>query len=176
MGNPAGVKRDFQALERRRMEAARLLEKGYSEAEVGRRVGVHRQSVNRWAKELTAGGRTALRKAAHVGRKPQLTTEDLLRIGVALKQGPEAMGYGTSLWTLGRVADLIERECGVRFSTSHVWRILRDWLGWSPQRPTGRALERDEKAIRRWKRKRWPELKKTLRAKAEPSSSSTKMG
>jgi len=84
------------------MEAARLLEKGYSEAEVARRVGVHRQSVNRWAKELTAGGRTALRKAAHVGRKPQLTTEDLLRIEVALKQGPEAMGYGTSLWTLGR--------------------------------------------------------------------------
>lgn len=174
MGNPAGVKRDFRALERRRMQAARLLEKGYSEAEVARRVGVHRQSVNRWAKELAVGGRTALKKAGRAGRKPQLSAADLQRIEEALQQGPEAMGYGTSLWTLWRVADLIERECGVQFSTSQVWRILRDRLGWSPQRPTGRALERDEKAIRRWKGKRWPELKKTLREKAAPSSSSTK--
>jgi len=31
----------------------------------------------------------------------------------------------------------------------------------------------DEAAIRRWKRVRWPELKKTLENKAESSSSST---
>jgi len=174
MGNPAGVKRDFRALERRRLQAARLLEKGYSEAEVARRLGVHRQSVNRWAKELAAGGRHALKRAGRAGRKPRLTVADLARIEEVLKQGPEALGYGASLWTAWRVADLIERECGVRFSTGHVWRILRDGLGWSPQRPAGRALERDEKAIRQWKRKRWPELKKTLRAKDESSSSSTK--
>jgi len=29
MGIPSGVRRDFQALEQRRMRAARLLEKGY---------------------------------------------------------------------------------------------------------------------------------------------------
>lgn len=156
------------------MQAARLLEKGYSEAEVARRLDVHRQSVNRWAKELAAGGRSALKRAGRAGRKPRLTVADLARIEEALKQGPEALGYGTSLWTAWRVADLIERECGVRFSTGHVWRILRDGLGWSPQRPAGRALERDEKAIRQWKRKRWPELKKTPRAKDESSSSSTK--
>ena len=176
MGNPAGVRRDFKALERRRMQAARLLEKGYSEAEVARRVGVHRQSVNRWAKELAAGGRTALRRAGRAGRKPRLTAADLRCIEEALKRGPEALGYGSSLWTSWRVADLIEQECGVRFSTGHVWRILRDELGWSPQRPTGRALERDEAAIRRWKRKRWPELKKTPRGKAKPSSSSMRAG
>jgi transposase len=174
MGNPAGVSRDFRALEQRRMQAARLLEKGYSEAEVARRVGVHRQSVNRWAKDLAAGGRRALKRAGRAGRKPRLSAADLARIEVALKEGPEAHGFGTSLWTAWRVADLIERVCGVRFSSSHVWRILRDELGWSPQRPAGRALERDERAIRRWKKKRWPELKKTPQSKAAQSSSSTK--
>lgn len=174
MGNPAGVTRDFRALERRRMEAARLLEKGYSEAEVARRVGAHRQSVSRWAKSLEAGGRAALKRAAQPGRKPRLRADDLQRIEVALKKGPEAAGYGTCLWTAARVAELIARECGVRFSAGHVWRILRDELGWSPQRPTGRALERDERAIRRWKKRRWPELKKRPCGKAEPSSLSTK--
>jgi Winged helix-turn helix len=88
-----------------------------------------------------------------------LTSEDLQRIEQGLKRGPEALGYRTSLWTAWRVADLIERECGIEYSTVHAWRVLRA-LGWSPQRPAGRALERNEPAIRRWKRQRWPELKK----------------
>ena len=49
---------------------------------------------------------------------------------------------------------------------SSVWRLLGR-LGWSVQRPTGQARERDERAIRQWKAKRWPELKKSLRDKAE---------
>ena len=52
MGNPAGVKRDFAGVERRRMAAAKLLQQGVSQAEVARRVGVHRQSVIRWVREL----------------------------------------------------------------------------------------------------------------------------
>jgi transposase len=46
-----------------------------------------------------------------------------------------------------------------------VWKILRQ-LGWSCQRPAGRALERDEKAIQRWKKARWPELKKRPKSRA----------
>jgi transposase len=157
------------------MWAARLLERGWSEAAVARRVGAHRQSVNRWAKQLAAGGREALRKAGRAGRKPRLSEADRRQIIAGLKQGPEALGYETGLWTSWRVADLIERECGVRYTTVHVWRILQE-LGWSCQRPVGRALERNERAIRRWKRERWPEVKKTPHAKGARSSSSTKRG
>ena len=159
MGNPAGVKRNFEALEKRRMKAARLLEKGIHEAEVARRVGAHRQSVNRWAKQLEESGIAGLKKAGRAGRKPRLSEKELENIRDALERGPEALGYETGLWTAWRVADLIERECGVQYHPGHVWKILKQ-LGWSCQRPTGRALERDEEAIRRWKKKRWPELKK----------------
>jgi transposase len=54
----------------------------------------------------------------------------------------------------------------VRLTQPSVWRLLRA-LGWSVQRPTGQARQRDEKAIRTWKAKRWPELKKSLRDRAE---------
>jgi len=77
----------------------------------------------------------------------------LERIERALKRGPEAFGYDTGLWTSARVADLIEQECGIAYHPGHAWRLLRQ-LGWSCQRPTGRALERDERAIAQWKRKR----------------------
>jgi transposase len=104
-----------------------------------------------------------------------LSAVDRQRIEQGLKHGPEALGYRTGLWTAWRVADLIERECGVKYSTVHAWRLLRA-LGWSPQRPAGRALERNEAAIRRWKRERWPKLKKTLKNGGKRSSSSTKAG
>jgi putative transposase len=97
----------------------------------------------------------------------------LRRIERGLKRGPEALGYETSLWTSGRVAHLIEQECGVSYHSSQAWRILRQ-LGWSGQRAVGRALERDEEKIRRWKQERWPEIKKKPRKRAAPSSSSTK--
>jgi transposase len=173
MGHPAGVKRDRVKLEQRRLKAAKLLNRGLAEAEVARRVGVHRQSVNRWAQQLEQGGTEALKRTPWAGRPPKLSAADRQRVVQGLKRGPEALGYGTSLWTAWRVADLIERECGVKYSTVHTWRLLHD-LGWTPQRPAGRALERNESAIRRWKRQRWPELKKTPKNEAKPSYSSTK--
>lgn len=173
MGHPAGVKRDLMKLERRRLEAARLLEQKLPEAEVARRVGVHRQSVNRGARQLAEGGRQALKRSPRAGRRPQLSTADRQRLVEGLKRGPQALGYRTDLWTAGRVADLIRREFKVRYSTVHAWRILRA-LNWTPQRPARRALERNEAAIRRWKRERWPELKKTLKNGGKPSFSSMK--
>src|SRR5713226_951045 len=173
MGNPAGVQRDSLALERRRLWAARLLKQGVHQSEAARQVGVHRQSVSRWAQQLKAAGLHGLKKAGRAGRRPRLSAEDLKKIECGLKRGPEALGYETGLWTAWRVAHLIEEECGVRYHTSQAWRILRQ-LGWSCQRPVGRALERDEEAIRRWKKERWPEIKKRPKKRAGPSSSSTK--
>ena len=147
------MRRDFDQLEQRRLGAVDLLREGIHQAEVARRVGAHRQSVSRWAKQLEQGGKRALRKAGRAGRRPRLSTEGLRRIEKSLKRGPQALGFETSLWTCWCVAYLIERECGVKYHPSQAWRILRQ-LGWSCQRPTGRALERDEEKIRAWKQKR----------------------
>lgn len=177
MGNPRGVKRDAAALaqlEERRLRAATLLRQGWTQADVAREVGVHRQSVSRWAQTLEHEGRRGLRRSARPGRKSGLSDTDLRSLEKALEQGPESVGYETQLWTLERVSQLIEQRFGIRYSTGHVWRILRG-LGYSPQRPTRRALERDEEAIARWKRQRWPALKKTRDASGKRSSSSTRV-
>jgi transposase len=169
------MKRDFKALERRRLKAAKLLEQGVAEAEVARRVGAHRQSVNRWARALAEEGKEALKHPGRAGRKSKLDSAALERIEQALKEGAEAHGYPTELWTTERVAELIEQEFGIHYHPGHVWRILRK-LGWSCQRPSGRARERDEAAIAHWKKVVWPKVKKTPREKAGRSSSSMKAG
>lgn len=154
------AKRDFLGMEQRRREAAELLRKGESQAEVARRVGVSRQSVSRWASALEQEGLRGLRRAKRAGRKPQLEAAQLKRLVQYLEAGPEASGFATGLWTLPRVRQLIEQRFDVRFGTTRVWQLLRS-LGFTPQRPAGRARERDEAAIARWKRRRWPEVKKT---------------
>src|ERR1019366_8942379 len=155
MGNPAGVRRDFEALEKRRFEAVGLVEKGLSHSETARRVGVARQAVVRWARQYGEQGKWALRRTGRAGRKPLLGEQDRERLEELLLQGPEALGYETPLWTCPRVAHLIEEQFGIRYHEGHVWKVLVS-LGWSPQRPTGRARERDEGRIRIWRKRRWP--------------------
>jgi len=80
MGNPRGVKRDFDALETRRLRAANLLQQGKSQAEVARMLGAHRQTVHRWATRVEREGRAGLKKAGRAGRKPRLGAAELRRI------------------------------------------------------------------------------------------------
>src|SRR5258705_12279210 len=141
MGNAAGVRRDFEGLERRRMEAAQLLKRGVSQSEVARRLGVHRQSVIRWVRQLAQSGRAGLKQAGRAGRKPKLSASQLRKIEQALKRGPEALGYASGLWTTGRVRELIEDQWGVHYHEAHVWRNLRQ-LGPRRQRPPGTGPER----------------------------------
>ena len=152
--------RDFEGMERRRKQAAKLFQKGKTQAEVSRELGVSRQSVSRWHADWLEGGAPALRGAGRAGRLPALTRADLRRIERRLGRGPLANGYPTDMWTLQRVAEVIEDETGVAHHPGHVWRILRA-MGWSRQRPARRAVERNEEAIARWVKEEWPRVKKT---------------
>ncbi len=161
MNTGTGQKRDFDALEQRRMEAGRLLKRGLSQAEVARRVNVSRESVRRWWNQIAIhGSRQALKKAGRAGRKPKLALDELKQLEEILRAGPEKSGFSNGLWTLDRVARVIQERFGVDYHAGHVWRILRMKLGWSCQRPVGRARERNEFAIKYWKENVWPALKK----------------
>jgi len=160
------MKRDLKALQRRRLRAARLLEQGLPQAEVARRIGVSRQSVNAWAKRLDTEGPEAL-KATPLGRPGSFGTAQRRELTRLLKRGALAAGFPTELWTLPRVGALIADRFGNQYSEVHVWRLLRE-LGFSCQRPTGRAIQRNEPAIREWKQQQWPALKKTQKNAAKP--------
>jgi transposase len=162
--------RQSELLQRRRMRAGRMLRDGVAQAEVARRVSVTRTTVSEWNAQLQEGGLGAL-KSRRRGRPAGLQEAQRRELMRALKSGALAEGFATDLWTLPRVGELIKRRFARSYSESQVWRILVA-LGFSCQRPSGRALERNESAIQRWKQTRWPVLKKTLRNKAESSSSS----
>lgn len=139
----------------RRLDARRLLDEGVSQAEVARRLKVSRQSVSVWAR--LPAHKLAIVRA--VGRKSTFKETDRQWLRAALLRGARAHGFMTDLWTLPRVAQTLALKRGQRFSKVHVWRILGR-LGFSCQKPEGRARERNEPAIQTWKQAQWPALKK----------------
>lgn len=167
--------RDHGALEKRRLKAAKLFGQGKGASEVARLLEVRRQSAHAWQRQWQEGGVAALRSKGAAGPKRKLSALQQAELAAALVEGPEAHGHATAVWTLPRVARLIEQRTGQRYHPGHVWRVLRG-LGFSCQQPTRRAIERDEAAIAHWKRVAWPRLKKKPGAKGAPSSSSTKAG
>jgi transposase len=158
-----------EALEVRRQIAGRLLQEGMGIRQVARLVGAAPGSVFRWKKALEEGGKEALAAKPHPGRPSRLTAEQKEGLKATLLRGPRAAGFRTDLWTLKRVAQVIESHYGVKYHPGHVWHILRD-MDWSPQKPERRARERDEEAIERWREEEWPRIEKKPVTKGGVSS------
>ena len=64
MGIPKGLKRDFDALAKRRFQAIRLLDQGLNQSETTRRLNVSWQTVREWRRQYQQQGVAALRCAA----------------------------------------------------------------------------------------------------------------
>ena len=146
-------------LERRRRRAVQLLESGESPTNIARFLGCSRSSVYRWRDEARAGPR-GLAAKPHPSRPRLLPDEKLPELERLLLEGPAAHGWSTLLWTGARIAILIKRRFGVRYSSDHALRVVKRRLGWTCQKPERRARERDEAEIARWKREEWPRIKK----------------
>jgi transposase len=163
--------RNYQALEDRRREGMRLLGRGLPQAEVARRLGVSRAAVCQWnGRRKTQRG--AAWKRRPLGKPPKLTAHHKAQLIQALQAGAQAHGFVNDLWTLPRLAQVLVQISGVRVHPGHLWRVLGA-LGWSVQKPEGRAFQRDEAAIRRWKQRTWPALKKKPASSVGPLSLST---
>ena len=163
-------------MRQRRMKAAEMFRRGRRQVDVAEKLGVSQPTASRWYQTWLAGGREALVGAGRAGRKPKLSDEQLAQVEAALLKGPKANGFPTEMWTLARVAEVLERVSGVRLGTTQTWALLRERLGWSVQRPARRAKERNDEAIATWVKEDWPRIKKARGAAAPGSSSKMNPG
>lgn len=151
--------KNLSEAQKTRVKAARLLQKGFTPTQVAEEVGVARQTIHTWKRILEEKGLDALKEIREVGRPSTLDDSDMLWLANALREGATAHGFGTELWTLKRVNELIRKKLGKKFSDVHVWRLL-GMLGFSSQKPDRQAKERDESAVKEWRQKTWPKIKK----------------
>ena len=166
------AQRERDRLQVRRLRAAELFAAGVRQAEVARQLEVSAQAVSVWHARWQDGGTEALYSRGPSGPTPRLSDAQLVTVEQALLTGATANGFVGELWTLERIAVVIERLTGIRHHPAHVWALLRHRLGWSVQRPKRRAVERDQGAIDRWVKERWPRILQTPND-AEPAWSSS---
>jgi transposase len=147
-------------LERRRQRAVALLEEGHAPVEVARLVGVDRRSVRRWNAAYRKQGAEGLAARPVPGRPSKLSARQRQQLERLLLRGARANRFESDLWTCPRVARVIWAMFGISYHVDHIGRLLRA-LGWTPQRPSRRALERDEHRIQRWIKQDCRGLKKS---------------
>lgn len=147
-------------LERRRLRAIELLERGLQPHVVAERLGVDRRSVRRWNRAYRRQGWEGLKAQPASGRPPKLTAQQRRRLVRWILKGPEAFGFRTALWTCQRIVQLIRDRWGVTYHPDHVGRLLRA-CGLTPQRPQRTAKERDDRRVRLWLQQEWVRVKKT---------------
>jgi transposase len=145
------------------MRALELKQLGWKQRDIAAALGVTEGAVSQWLAASRRGGRDALLSHLRLcGMPPKLTAEQLRLIPDFLWHGAEAYGFRGEVWTCERVAGVIDEEFGVSYSKSQVSRLLKR-LGWTPQVPITRAIQRDEEAIERWRTESWPALKERAR-------------
>ena len=143
--------------EQKRRMGYELLRQGHSRAEVAKQLDVSWITANRWFKWLRSRGKDSWHDKSRAGRPQKLTSSQRRKLKRILKGGALRYGYKTELWTLKRVAEVIEREFKIKYNVTHVWRVLRS-LGLTAQVPLFRAMERDDDYIKWWVENRWPEI------------------
>lgn len=146
-------------MEARRLRAVEAFQSGESLAAIGARLGVSRQAVWKWRRAYRRRGTEGLGRRLRPGRPPKLSARQRGRLRQLLTRSADAYGFPTPVWTTQRVADFLWRRFDVSYHPDHVGRLLH-LCGLSWQKATGRAVERDETAIRRWVTHTWPRLKK----------------
>src|SRR5467141_1222197 len=146
----------------RRLRALQLKQRGWQQRHIAQALDVSEPAVSEWLTAAREGGPDALLHHGSPGHPAKLTPGQKRLIPDFLWHGPEAYGFRGELWTCRRVAKVLEWEFGVSYHKDHVSRLLKE-LGWTPQIPITRAVQRDEEEIERWQAEVWPELKKRAR-------------
>ena len=101
-----------KGLEQRRREAIALLRSSETYQKVAWAVKASVSSVVRWNQAYHRRAKTGLRTKPTPVRRPRLTPAQTASL---TKLGAQQEGYATDLWTLRRVAELIEKRFGVYY-------------------------------------------------------------
>lgn len=148
---------DHKTLEGYRFAAVKLRKRNVSVAAIAESFGVTTEAVYIWLKKARMEGVRSLKASKAPGREPSLDEKQFSKLLRAIRQPASKLGYATDLWSGPRLKHFIKHKFKIDYHRKHMPRLLRR-LGLNFKFPERRALEQDPIAVRKWKKKRLPEI------------------
>lgn len=154
-----------------RKQVLALRREGRTGEEISRITGYARSYCSTLARQLESEPRAATvwnRGGRTKGTGRKLTRQQEARIQSWIcNRYPDQLRLPFALWTLRAVQELIRLKLGIRLPKSTTALYLSRW-GFSSQRPTKRAYERDDAAVQRWLKVEYPKIaRRAKRDRAE---------
>jgi len=148
---------DHNTLEGFRLAAVKLHRRKVPVSTIANSFSVTTEAVYKWLKKAREEGVRGLRSSKAAGPEPRMSESEFSILLKALKKSPTHFGYSTDLWSGPRIRHFINFFLNISYHPKHMPRLLRR-LGLYLKFPERRALEQDPKEVRKWKKKRLPEI------------------
>lgn len=156
-GRPLGS--GVKLAQRRKRAVKEALAEDVTQAAVAKKYNVSLRALQLWLAAYRKDGKKGLESRPTPGAPCRLSSAQVEELEKLLLKGAKAAGFPNDLWSCPRIRELIEKKFGVSYHVDHICRLLAR-LGWSPQRPEKRAIERDDRRIRHWVKNEFPRIKK----------------
>jgi len=154
-------------LTEKRKIVIKLREKGMSNKEVAKIVGISPQTTSTYYSRYKKEGKNSLKvkqagRPKKVGKK--LTDEEERKIiRLLIDNNPKQLQFKFALWTREAVRQLIKQETTKELPISTVGDYLRRWQ-FTSKKPIKRAYERKDKETQKWLKEEFPRIKKQAKA------------
>lgn len=115
------------------------------------------ETIRQAIHKFFTGGAKGLQSKSRPGRPPRLTKTQRKQLSKWIVSGPEKMGFTGACWRTPMIRELIFQKFGVYYSARYLSELLKN-MGFSYQKATFIGDKQDEKARKKWLKKRWPEI------------------
>lgn len=149
---------------RRRVVRA-VVDRGMTQVEAVRTLGIGRTSVHNWVKAYRRGGAQALasKKRGRPKKSRLAGWQAATVVNLVKDRCPDQLRLPFALWTREAVGQLMANRFEVHVSVWTVGRYLRAW-GLTPQKPLRRAYERHPETVTRWLNEEYPAIRRRAKA------------
>ena len=158
-GDGRSIPRD--ALEHYRFQAIELRKKGWKVNKIAEAFGLNHGSVSHWFTKAGRNGRDSLRSKKAKGKEPKINPKERMQIIEWAKEDAREFGFSNPLWTCKQIKILIKKKFDKNLSISNVWELLRK-ANLTPKKPKREAFEKDKKAVKKWIKEEWLQIKEIV--------------
>ena len=156
-----------EVLQHNRNQAIRLFQEGTKRKEIADIVGVHYTVVCKWIRAWNEGGEAAikLKKRGRGSVEQRMLTEaqEAALKKLLIEKNPEQLKLPFALWNRKAIQSAIYQMWRVQIAIRTIGDYMKRW-GFTPQKPTKRAYERNPKAVKQWLDVTYPDIKKQAKS------------